>query len=89
MKVTELIRGLLDLIDGQETHQEPQINDYEDEVVVLEPEKPTHLSNSPDEIYTSLDIINTMGNDVNGPVSPENVKTATFPMFFGMTNGNH
>lgn len=87
MKVTEILRGLLDLIDGQETQQEPQINDYEDEVALVEPEKPTHLSNSPDEIYTSLEIINTMGKDANGPVTPEQVKTANFPMFFGMNNG--
>jgi 2,3-bisphosphoglycerate-independent phosphoglycerate mutase len=87
MKVTELLRGLLDLIDGVDTQQEPQVTDYEDEVIEPEQAKIQHLSNSPDEIYTSLEIIDTMGNDVNGPVTPEQVKTATFPMFFGMTNG--
>ncbi len=87
MKVTELLRGLLDLIDGVDTQQEPQITDYEDEVVEPEQVKTQHLSNSPDEIYASLDIINKMGNDVNGPVAPEQVKTVTFPMFFGIKNG--
>jgi hypothetical protein len=82
MKVTELLRGLLDLIDGVETQQEPQANDYEDEVVQPEVQEP--VVNRPNEIYTSLEIIDSMGNDVNGPVSPENIKAATFPMFFGM-----
>ena len=85
MKVTELLRGLLDLIDGQETEQ-PQTVDYEEEVVQPEPTQEP-VVNRPNEIYTSLELINTMGNDVNGPATPEQVKTATFPMFFGMKNG--
>ena len=84
MKVTELLRGLLDLIDNVDTQQEPQAPDYEEEFVQPKVAEPTELSNSPGEIYTSLEIIDSMGNDVNGPVRADQVKTATFPMFFGM-----
>ena len=87
MKVSELLRGLADIIDASESQQEPQVNDYEEEVI-FQPEEPgQEISNRPNEIYTSLEIIDNMGNDVNGPVKPEQVKTATFPMFFGMNNG--
>lgn len=87
MRATEFIRGLLDLIDQVDDTKSsivnPQPNDYEDEVSV-EPDEDTQYSNSPDVIHTSLEIIDNMGNDVNGPVRPDQVKTATFPMFFGM-----
>lgn len=89
MKVTEIIRGLLDLIDGEEIHQEPQAPDYEEEIIVpvQEPVVEPEIMNRPNEIYTSLEIIDTMGNDLNAIKKPEDVKSATFPMFFGMTNG--
>lgn len=87
MRATEFIRGLLDLIDqaggAEQSSDQPQVNDYEDEVSLEEPND-TQYSNSPDIIHTSLEIIDSMGNDVNGPVRPDQVKTATFPMFFGM-----
>jgi hypothetical protein len=85
MKVTELIRGLLDIIDN-EKDEKPQVVDYEEEVIVpkLEPEEPVELSNSPNEIYATLDMIDQMGQDVNGPATTDQIKTATFPMFFGL-----
>ncbi len=82
MKVSELLRGLADIIDGAEA--QPQANDYEDEMSCSVEDPKPEISNSPNEIYTSLEIIDRMGNDVNGPARPEQVKTATFPMFFGM-----
>jgi len=88
MKVTEIIRGLLDLIDSEVSSQEPQVVDYEQEVVeptqVIEP---NNVVSRPNEIYTSLELIDTMGNDLNAVKKPEDVKSATFPMFFGIRNG--
>ena len=88
MKVTEIIRGLLDLIDGEKTVDTQPVVDYEDEVVepiqVIEPDT---VVSRPNELYTSLEIIDTMGNDLNAIKKPEDVKSATFPMFFGIRNG--
>lgn len=85
MRVTEIIRGLLDLIDGENTEQKPEVVDYEEEVIIPqeEPEQDM-LANEPNEIYATLDMIDSMGQDVNGPATTDQVKTATFPMFFGL-----
>ena len=84
MRATEFIRGLLDLIDsvdGQETTQQP--NDYEEEVVIVEPEgiADTQYSNSPDEFYTDEKLLFSIGNDINKPKHPSDLRTDSFSMY--------
>lgn len=84
MRATEFIRGLLDLIDsvdGQEETQQP--TDYEEEVVIVEPEDvvDTQYSNSPDEFYTDEKLLFSIGNDINKPKHPSDLRTDSFSMY--------
>lgn len=87
MRATEFIRGLLDLIDqvdGQEEVQQPV--DYEEEVIILQPqaEYDTRYSNSPDESVTPIDTILSVGNDINKPKHPSDLRADSFSMYPNM-----
>ena len=87
MRATEFIRGLLDLIDqvdGQEEVQQPV--DYEEEVIIIQPEVEydTQYSNSPDELVTPLDTILSVGNDINRPKHPSDLRADSFSMYPNM-----
>lgn len=87
MRATEFIRGLLDLIDqvdGQEEVQQPV--DYEEEVIIIQPEVEydTQYSNSPDELVTPIDTILSVGNDINKPKHPSDLRADSFSMYPNM-----
>jgi hypothetical protein len=79
MRATEFIRGLLDLIDSVDQKQD-QVNDYEDEVVQPE-ETGLQYSNSPDEQITPTDTILSIGNDVNKPKHPADIRVSTVALY--------
>lgn len=91
MKATEFIRGLLDLIDSA---QEPEQNvtDYEEENMEQgcgcgpdcdcpECREKDGYSNSPGEQYTSTDTIMSMGNDLNQPKHPADIRVSTVALY--------
>lgn len=90
MKATEFIRGLLDLIDSaQETGQ--SANDYEEENMdqgCVNPDcdcpecrEKDEYSNRPHEQYTSTDTIMSMGNDINKPKNPADIRVSTVALY--------
>ena len=78
MRATEFIRGLLDLIDNLDS-KENEVTDYEDEVV--DPEQGTQYSNSPDTQITPTDTILSIGNDVNKPKHPADIRVSTVALY--------
>ena len=78
MRATEFIRGLLDLIDNIDD-TENQVTDYEDETV--DPTQGTQYSNSPDTQVTPTDTLLSMGNDVNKPKHPADIRVSTVALY--------
>lgn len=78
MRATEFIRGLLDLIDDLE-NKEDNVTDYEDEVAG--PEQDKQYSNSPDEHVTPTDTIMSIGNDINKPKHPADIRVSTVALY--------
>jgi hypothetical protein len=82
MRATEFIRQLLDLIDNVsdtaddkkdyelETAEDCGCNDGE-----------TEYSNSPKEQYTSNDTIMSMGNDINMPKHPADIRVSSVALY--------
>ena len=87
MRATEFIRGLLDLIDSATIQQEP-VNDYEEEVVIAVPTEPeecdTQYSNSPDEFYTNEKTLFSIGNDLNKPKHPSDLRADSVSLYPNM-----
>ena len=82
MKATEFIRGLLDLIDqAQDETKDVSQQDYELEVPKDEIEEPTELANSPDTMTVSKDVILSIGNDLNKPKHPSDLRTDSFSLY--------
>lgn len=80
MRATEFIRNLLDLIDSVD--EKPQSADYEEETGQQEPEESdTQYSNSPDESYTDEKVIFSIGNDLNKPKHPSDLRSDSFSMY--------
>lgn len=85
MRATEFIRGLLDLIDDFESGEENQPqSDYVDEVPEIEVDINTQYSNSPDEMYTDKDTLFSIGNDINKPKHPSDLRSDSFSMYPNM-----
>ena len=86
MRATEFIRGLLDLIDdldlGDAISQSQ--NDYVDEVPDIEIEVDTQYSNSPDEMTAPIDTILSIGNDINKPKHPSDLRSDSISMYPNM-----
>jgi hypothetical protein len=79
MRATEFIRGLLDLIDSVD-QKENQVTDYEDEASPdLAQDK--QYSNSPDEHITPTDTMLSIGNDVNKPKHPADIRVSTVALY--------
>ncbi len=79
MRATEFIRGLLDLIDSVD-QKENQVTDYEDEASPdLSQDK--QYSNSPDEHITPTDTMLSIGNDVNKPKHPADIRVSTVALY--------
>jgi len=86
MRATEFIRGLLDLIDDLDLGDaisQPQ-DDYVDEVPQIEVEIDTQYSNSPDEMYTNSEVINSIGNDLHKPKHPSDLRSDSVSMYPNM-----
>lgn len=86
MRATEFIRGLLDLIDRVDCQdQVQQSNDYEEEVIIIQPEESdTQYSNSPDERYTDEKVLFSIGNDLNKPKHPSDIRSDSLSMYPNM-----
>jgi hypothetical protein len=85
MRATEFIRGLLDLIDQVDNQRVQQSNDYEEEVIILQPEESgTQYSNSPDEQYTDEKVLFSIGNDINKPKHPSDIRSDSLSMYPNM-----
>jgi hypothetical protein len=82
MRATEFIRGLLDLIDSVDTKQ-TQANDYEDENVCPD-DQDTQYSNTPDERVTSSKVIFSIGDDINKPKHPSDIRSDSLSMYPNM-----
>jgi hypothetical protein len=88
MKVTEIIRGILDLIDDKEkpahqSYEQPNEDYYNDDVrrfkqivdLLDQPEGTQEYSNSPNEQYADVDSVTTRaGGGVNGPKHPADIR---------------
>lgn len=85
MRATEFIRGLLDLIDNLEAgEQSTSQDDYVDEVPEIDVEIDTQYSNSPDEQTTPIDTILSIGNDINKPKHPSDLRSDSFSLYPNM-----
>ena len=88
MRVSEIIRGILDLIDGKEkpahqSYEQPNEDYYNDDVrrfkqivdLLDQPEGTQEYSNSPNEQYADVDSVTTRaGGGVNGPKHPADIR---------------
>jgi hypothetical protein len=83
MRATEFIRGLLDLIDSVDEKQ-TQVNDYEDEVAEPETTQRRQYSNTPDEQVTSSEVVFSIGNDINKPKHPSDIRSDSLSMYPNM-----
>jgi hypothetical protein len=83
MRATEFIRGLLDLIDSVDSPEETP-SDYVDEVPEIDVDIDTQYSNSPDEMYADEDTIFSIGNDINKPKHPSDLRTDSFSLYPNM-----
>jgi hypothetical protein len=91
MRATDFIRGLLDLIDNVQTEQDPT-TDYEEENMEYGcgcgpdcdcPEciETAGFSNSPGEQVTTSDTLLSMGNDINKPKNPADIRVSTVALY--------
>lgn len=80
MRATDFIRGILDFIDNVE--QDTPVTDYEEECVDDEPA--TTLANSPDIMIVPTDTILSLGNDVNKPKHPSDLRADSISMYPNM-----
>lgn len=81
MRSIEFIRGLLDLIDDLE-NKGNQATDYENEVSDTEDET-LQYSNTPDEQITPTNTILSIGNDVNKPKHPADIRVSSVALYPG------
>lgn len=79
MRATEFIRELLDLIDRVNDTQS-SAPDYENEVSDSNAET-LQYSNTPDEQVTPIKTILSLGNDVNKPKNPADIRSDSFSMY--------
>lgn len=86
MRATEFIRGLLDLIDDLDLGDaiSKSQDDYMDEVPEIEVEIDTQYANSPDEMYTDKDTLFSIGNDINRPKHPSDLRSDSISMYPNM-----
>jgi hypothetical protein len=89
MKITDIIRGMLDFIDGVDGKEETV--DYEEENPTCELERIVQLAgdnpqfaNSPDEQITPSEVIFSMGNDLNKPKHPSDIRADSISMYPNM-----
>lgn len=76
MKTTDFIRSLLDLIDSLDSDHPESFQD-----VVPDVEKELQYSNSPDELTAPIDTILSVGNDLNKPKHPADIRVSTVALY--------
>ena len=85
MRATEILRGLLDLIDNLDNSQDMSTDDCGCGNSCDCPECQSTLANSPDTVFATVDMITKdAGGGVNGPKHPADLKTSTFPLYPGL-----
>lgn len=88
MRATEFIRDLLDLIDNIDSKEDGQL-DFADEISndcgcgdnCECPTCQSQLQNSPDTFVTPVDTILSMGNDLNKPKHPADLRVSTVALY--------
>lgn len=82
MRATDFIRGLLDLIDDVQTHEQTAV-DYAEENPTSDVNCDTEneYSNEPDEQITPVDTIMSIGNDVHHPKDPADIRVSTVALY--------
>jgi len=91
MRATDFIRGMLDLIDNLQS-QQTTAADYEEENMehgcgcgpdcdCPECIEKDGFSNSPDEQITPASTILSMGNDINKPKHPSDLRADSFSLY--------
>lgn len=92
MRATDFIRGMLDLIDNVQSQQDAAA-DYEEENTGCGcgtgcdcPEciETNGFSNSPDEQITPASTILSIGNDINKPKHPSDLRADSFSLYPNM-----
>lgn len=91
MKITDIIRGVLDLIDGAESpEQEPAIAiavDVEPEAELMDMQRlagilaDPEFANAPDEIVAPMGAAYPAGDDVHQSKNPADIRTDSISMF--------
>lgn len=81
MRAIEFIRKLLDIIDQADSEESVQVNDYEDEVQTDLEADSLDFSNSPDEYVVPTDTILSIGNDLNKPKHPADIRVSTVALY--------
>jgi hypothetical protein len=86
MKATDIIRNILDIIDGIDNHEEPSaeivattpaddINHFKQIVDVLSNNNPVEFANSPNEQYSDVNAVTIdAGGGINGPKNPHDIR---------------
>lgn len=88
MRIQDIIRSVLDIIDQVDTEVEPQVNDqpdgYSDDDIarfkqiagiVREPGEMSPLANSPNEKVADIDAVTVdAGGGLNGPKHPDDLR---------------
>jgi hypothetical protein len=82
MRATEIIRNLLDIIDQVDNEKDEQ--EIEIEIDTPDYEEETQYSNSPDEHYTHKDTLLSMGNDLNKPKHPADLRADSVSLYPNM-----
>lgn len=78
MRATEILRGLLDLIDNLENVEDTDVTDCGCE---SDCDCQSQLQNSPDTFVTPIDTILSMGNDLNKPKHPADLRVSTVALY--------
>jgi hypothetical protein len=84
MRSTDFIRNILDIIDGIDNQQTTQTVDYEEETPTCADIETTQFANSPDENYTDEKVIFSIGNDINKPKHPSDLRADSISMYPNM-----
>jgi hypothetical protein len=98
MKVTELIRGILDMLDGEQSPaEEPQVQGYSDtdvkrfkQIVDLADQgEPTEYSNTPKEQYSDIAAVtvDAGAENMNGTKHPADIRGEHPSLYPGTVHG--
>jgi hypothetical protein len=83
MRATDFIRGLLDIIDGVQTQENPIVDYAEENSADCDMDEIAQdtYSNTPDEQITPTDTIMSIGNDVHKPKNPADIRVSTVALY--------